>query len=91
MSTTRNRNGEALFERHPDNPILTAEGWPYCVNTVFNTGAVRLHDGGTLLLCRVEDRSGLSHLCAARSENGVDGWSIDPTPTLLPDPKRYPD
>jgi predicted GH43/DUF377 family glycosyl hydrolase len=73
-----------LFERHPQNPILTAAQWPYPVNTVFNPGATRLADGTTLLLCRVEDRRGLSHLCAARSANGVDGWVIDPTPTLLP-------
>ncbi len=74
----------ALFERHPQNPILTAAQWPYAVNTVFNPGAARLPDGTTLLLCRVEDRRGLSHLCAARSANGVDGWAIDAAPTLLP-------
>jgi predicted GH43/DUF377 family glycosyl hydrolase len=44
-----------------------------------------------LLLCRVEDRRGLSHLCAARSVNGVDGWQIDSVPTLLADPDHYPD
>jgi len=49
-----------------------------------------LPDGTTLLLCRVEDRRGHSHLCAARSENGIDGWRIDPKPTLLPDPENFP-
>ena len=44
-----------------------------------------------MLLCRVEDRRGLSHLCAARSANGVDGWQIDSQPTLLADPVHYPD
>ena len=39
----------------------------------------------------MEDRRGLSHLCAARSVNGVDGWNIDPTPTLMPDPDEYPE
>jgi hypothetical protein len=42
-------------------------------------------------LCRVEDRSGLSHLCAARSANGIDGWRIDPQPTLMANPKEYPE
>jgi len=65
--------------------------WPYPVNSVFNPGAVRLRDGSTLLLCRVEDRRGLSHLCAARSANGVDGWQIDPRPTLAPEPEHYPE
>ena len=57
----------------------------------FNPGATRLADGTTLLLCRVEDRRGLSHLTAARSHNGVDGWEIDPQPTLAPDPEHYPE
>ena len=50
-----------------------------------------LADGTTLLLCRVEDRRGLSHLCAARSRNGVDGWQIDSEPTLIPNPEKYPE
>jgi predicted GH43/DUF377 family glycosyl hydrolase len=80
-----------LFHRHRDNPILTAADWPYPVHTVFNPGATRLADGTTLLLCRAEDRRGHSHLCAARSSNGVDGWQIDPHPTLLADPERRPE
>jgi predicted GH43/DUF377 family glycosyl hydrolase len=50
-----------------------------------------LPDGTTLLLCRVEDRRGHSHLCAARSRNGVDKWDIDPVPTLLANPEQYPE
>lgn len=80
-----------LFRRHPSNPILTAAAWPYPVHTVFNPGATLLADGTTLLLCRVEDRRGHSHLCAARSANGIDGWLIDPAPTLRPEPKTYPE
>lgn len=82
---------EVLFSRHERNPILNASDWPYPAHTVFNAGATRLLDGTTLLLCRVEDRRGLSHLCAARSLNGVDGWKIDAEPTLYPDPERYPE
>ncbi len=82
---------EELFHRFEGNPILTAAQWPYPVHTVFNPAAVRLKDGTTLLLCRVEDRRGHSHLCAARSRNGVDGWVIDKEPTLLPDPEHYPE
>lgn len=82
---------ETLFHRHHANPILTAADWPYPVHTVFNAGATRLKDGTTLLLCRVEDRRGHSHLCAARSTNGIDGWIVDTEPTLCPDPARYPE
>jgi predicted GH43/DUF377 family glycosyl hydrolase len=49
-----------------------------------------LADGTTLLLCRVEDRRGHSHLCSARSANGIDNWQVDSTPTLMPDPEKYP-
>jgi len=82
---------EALFRRHDKNPILSAASWPYPANTVFNPGATRLRDGTTLLLCRVEDFRGISHLCAARSQNGIDGWTIDAQPTLCPNPESYPE
>lgn len=80
-----------LFHRHQLNPILTAADWPYPVNSVFNPGATLLPDGTTLLLCRVEDRRGHSHLSVARSPNGVDSWRIDSQPTLLADPERFPE
>jgi predicted GH43/DUF377 family glycosyl hydrolase len=80
-----------LFRRHDANPILSADRWPYPAHTVFNPGATRLADGTTLLLCRVEDRTGHSHLTAARSANGVDGWTIDPTPTFLPSVETHPE
>jgi len=82
---------EVLLQREETNPVLTPEDWPYPVNTVFDPGATLLPDGSTLLLCRVEDRTGISHLCDARSANGVDGWEIDPEPTLRPDLVHRPE
>jgi predicted GH43/DUF377 family glycosyl hydrolase len=73
-----------LFRRHAGNPILSAEDWPYPVNAVFNPAAAVV-DGETVLLARVEDRKGISHLTVARSANGVDSWAIDPQPLLAPD------
>jgi len=86
-----NPRNEALFQRHPSNPILRPSDWPYPVNTVFNPGVARLADGSTLLLCRVEDRRGFSHFCVARSRDGIDDWQIDPAPTLRPDPAQHPE
>lgn len=80
---------DVLFRRHPRNPILSAKDWPYRINSVFNAGVARLHDNTTLLLCRVEDQSGRSHLCAARSKNGVDNWKVDDKPTLFPDVEKF--
>src|SRR5581483_9242280 len=71
--------------------ILSISDWPYAANSVFNPGAVKLQSGETLLLARVEDRRGISHLTAARSDNGVDNWRIDPRPTLAPDPENHPE
>ncbi len=82
---------ESLFTRNPKNPILSARDWSYPAHTVFNPGATRLADGTTLLLCRVEGHRGHSHLCVARSANGVDGWKIDETPTLLASPETHPE
>lgn len=74
-----------LFVRHPGNPILTAEDWPYPCNVVFNPGATQTPDG-TVLLARVEMLDGISHLSVARSANGVDGWTVSETPLLAPRP-----
>ncbi len=87
----KNSQHPELFRRHKLNPLLTAADWPYPVNSVFNPGATLLGDGTTLLLCRVEDRRGHSHLCAARSANGVDDWKIDSEPTFMPDPEKFPE
>ena len=53
------------------------------VNAVFNPAAVQVA-GETVLLARVEDRRGISHLTVARSANGVDGWTVDAEPLLSP-------
>ena len=79
-----------LFQRWEKNPILTADYWPYPAHSVFNP-AVAIVDGITLLLVRVEDHRGFSHLTAARSLNGIDGWEIDLEPTFTSDPTNYPE
>ena len=73
-----------LLERYEGNPILTAAQWPATVNAVFNPAVTRLDDE-TVLLVRVEDRTGISHLCPARSDDGLTGWRIDPGESLLPE------
>jgi predicted GH43/DUF377 family glycosyl hydrolase len=79
-----------LFKRYGENPILTGRDWPYSVNSVFNPG-VTMFNGLYLLLVRVEDRRGFSHLCAARSANGLSDWKIDRLPTFEALPQRCPE
>ena len=79
-----------LFVRFKSNPILSAKDWPYPVNTVFNPG-VTLYQNKVLLLARVEDRRGFSHLTKAISENGIVNWMIDTKPTFAANPEEYPE
>jgi len=85
MSDTRFKE---LFVRHGANPIIRAKDLPYQANAVFNAAATRCGED-TLLLMRVEDRRGLSHLTAARSRNGITDWRIDARPTFPADPENY--
>ncbi len=79
-----------LLARHPQNPIITAADLPYPANSVFNPAAA-LQDGETVLLMRVEDRRGLSHLTVARSSDGLAGWRIDTEPTFVGEPDSHPE
>lgn len=79
-----------LFQRHPENPILSVSSLPYRANSVFNAAAAEI-EGKILLLARVEDFRGISHLTVARSDNGIDNWQIDSVPALRPEPEKYPE
>jgi predicted GH43/DUF377 family glycosyl hydrolase len=79
-----------LFQRHADNPILTAADWPYPAHTVFNAGACQVGEE-TILLVRVEDRRGHSHLTVARSTDGISNWQIDTKPSFAPSPDQFPE
>jgi predicted GH43/DUF377 family glycosyl hydrolase len=77
------RSSHELFHRYPGNPVITAEHFPFTVNSVFNPG-VTTFEGETLLLCRVEHRTGLSSLIVARSRDGLSDWKIEPDRCLEP-------
>ena len=79
-----------IFKRHPDNPIILVDHLPYRANSVFNPGAGKVGDD-TLLLIRVEDLRGISHLLAARSSNGVTDWRFDDAPLIKPEPETHPE
>lgn len=62
---------------------------PYLCQAVFNPGAVMIGDE-TLLLLRVEDLEGISHLTVARSDDGEVNWSIEPEPLMSPHENAFP-
>jgi predicted GH43/DUF377 family glycosyl hydrolase len=84
------RRFKEIFTRYTANPIIQTKDIPYQANSVFNAAATRLGND-TLLLMRVEDRRGISHLTVARSKDGLTGWRIDPAPTLAPDFTNHPE
>ena len=83
MQMSGNADPRELLRRHSQNPILRPQDFPKMVNAVFNPG-VTVIDGRTLLLLRVEYRTGLSALVAATSEDGLTNWEIDPVRGLHP-------
>lgn len=78
-----------LIRRDPHNPLLSATDLLHTASGIYNPGAV-LYDGETLLLARVEERSGISHLTTARSTDGISDWHIDHA-AFAPDPEHHPE
>lgn len=89
MSISQNKSYE-LFQRYSHNPILSVNDWPYKANSVFNAAAAEVDDE-ILLLARVEDFRGISHLTVARSRDGISDWRIDTAPTLMPEQDKHPE
>lgn len=79
--------GSDLFRRSIGNPILAPNRWPYPINAVMNAAAT-LVGSETVLLCRVEDRRGFSHLTVARSSDGVSNWVVHDEPLMASEPGR---
>jgi len=50
-----------------------------------------MYNGKVLLLIRVEDRRGFSHLTKAISDDGISNWIIDDKPTLEAEPEKFPE
>ncbi len=75
------------FKRYRSNPILIREDIPYPCNTVFNAGACKFQDRYILIL-RVEDRAGHSHLTLAYSDDGFN-FSVESSPWIVPSSDPY--
>ena len=81
---------ESLFVRYEGNPIITRKDLSYAANSIFNPGATKINNE-TILLTRVEDMRGISHLTIARSKDGLTGWTLDNHPTIAPEPEIFPE
>lgn len=79
---------QEAFVRFAGNPIITPADVSPKVNAIFNPAAT-IFDGETLLLARVEDRSGMSNLVVARSADGLTDWTVEPRRGIQADPSRF--
>ena len=73
-----------LFTRHQANPIISPSDIPYPCDCVCNPAAHLVGDD-VLLLLRVIDQEGSSHITVARSRDGVTDWRIEDRPFIAPD------
>ena len=78
------------LQRYEGNPIVTASDvnkvWTnpkLQVITVHNAG-ITAYNNEVIMLFRSHLRNGMSILGIARSKNGLDNWSIDEKPAMLP-------
>ncbi|MGD9279543.1 MAG: glycoside hydrolase family 130 protein [Desulfobacterales bacterium] len=75
------------FKRYEKNPILSSDDVPYPCNAVFNAAACKFHNQ-YLLLLRIEDLKGHSHLTLARSDDGYH-FEVDAQPWITPSVDPY--
>jgi predicted GH43/DUF377 family glycosyl hydrolase len=80
--------GATPFVRYQGNPIITPDDVSLEINAVMNPGATTM-DGETVLLLRVEDRTGLSRLVVATSRDGLTDWRIDPDRGIPREPRLF--
>jgi len=89
MRDHEDRAVENLFMRVSQNPLITVVDVPGRAAAVFNPGVALLPDE-TVLLLRIEDQRGMSHLRVARSRDGEGGWRIADQPLLEPGLPEWP-
>jgi predicted GH43/DUF377 family glycosyl hydrolase len=62
---------------------------PCEANAVLNPGVTEM-DGDVVLLLRIENKDGISHIRVAKSHNGVDSWRYADRPLLDPGAPGFP-
>jgi predicted GH43/DUF377 family glycosyl hydrolase len=72
-----------VVRRHPENPILTADQFPWRVSSVYNSGCTK-YKGRYILACRVNRLDMHTEIWLADSDDGV---RFTPRPDPLPMPE----
>jgi predicted GH43/DUF377 family glycosyl hydrolase len=72
-----------VLVRHPANPILTAADFPTKMRAVYNSSAIKMHDGRYVMLCRTNQLNHMTLLWGADSTDGIN-WTLRPEPFEMP-------
>ena len=75
------------FKRYEKNPIISSDDVAYPCNAVFNAAACK-YQNQYLVLLRIEDLQGRSHLTLARSEDG-NRFTVDAQPWITSSDEPY--
>ncbi len=76
-----------VVRRHPENPILTADAFPWKVSAVYNSGVVK-HGDRYVMACRVNQLCQYTLIWLADSDDGVH-FTPRPEPLALPDDDEF--
>ncbi|MBC2603492.1 glycoside hydrolase family 130 protein [Puniceicoccus vermicola] len=81
-----------MIQKHPSNPVLTADQVPYEASCVFNAGVAKIGDEYIMIFRNDFDYLGKAafagtSLGLARSADGID-WKVEPEPILTNEQAR---
>lgn len=77
-----------VLVRHPGNPVLSAKDFPVRMRAVYNSAAIKTHDGRYVMLCRCNQLNHLTLLWGADSPDGLN-WKLRPEPFAMPETEEW--
>lgn len=77
-----------ILIRHINNPILTAQDFPYKMRSVYNSAAIKMSDGKYVMLCRVNQLNHKTLLWGADSLDGIQ-FTLRDKPFEMPDDEEW--
>lgn len=78
---------DVLF-RYEGNPVLSAEDFPCKMRAVYNSSAIKTHDGRYVMLCRVNQLNHMTLLWGTDSDDGLN-WTVRDEPFEMPDTPEW--
>lgn len=73
-----------IMTRYENNPVVTAEDFPWIMRAVYNSAAIKTRDGNYVMLMRCNELNHRTLLWGADSSDGLN-WKVRPEPFTMPD------